>query len=94
MQLMDAVRAHLYGSPDSYIYIYIYIYIYMKVSEGIPIPNSNADRNIYCVKLKKSLYGLKQSGRTWYNRLSEFLHKKGYNSSDDSPCVFVKKSDT
>jgi hypothetical protein len=30
----------------------------------------------------------------WYNRLSEFLLKKGYTSSDGSPCVFIKKSDT
>ena len=49
---------------------------------------------MYCVKLKKSLYGLKQSGRMWYNRLSEFLLQKGYSTNDDSPCVFIKKSDT
>ena len=30
----------------------------------------------------------------WYNRLSEFLLPKGYTSNDDSPCVFIKKSDT
>ena len=65
MQLMDVVTAHLYGSLDSD--------IYMKVPDGVPIPNPNAKRNAYCVKLNKSLYGLKQSGRMWYNRLSEFL---------------------
>ena len=85
MQLMDVVTTYLYGSLDSD--------IYMKVPEGIPVPNPNANRNMYCVKLKKSLYGLKQSGRMWYNRLSEFLLAKGYTSSDDSPCVFIKKSD-
>jgi len=86
MQLMDVVTAYLYGSLDSD--------IYMKVPEGIPIPNPNANRNMYCVKLKKTLYGLKQSGRMWYNRLSEFFLAKGYTSSDDSPCVFIEKSDT
>src|SRR3954470_1251020 len=44
--------------------------------------------------LNKSLYGLKQSGRMWYNRLSEFLLKKGYSNNDDCPCVFIKKSTT
>jgi len=53
MQLMDVVTAYLYGSLDSD--------IYMKVPDGIQIPNPNANRNMYCVKLKKSLYGLKQS---------------------------------
>jgi hypothetical protein len=85
MQLMDKVTAYLYGSLDSD--------IYMKVLEGIPIPNLNANRNMYCVKLKKSIYSLKQLSRMWYNRLSEFLLKKGYTSNDDSPCVFIKKFD-
>jgi len=50
----------------------------MNVLDGIQIPNRNANCNMYCVKLKKSLYGLKQSWRMWYNWLSEFLFKKGY----------------
>jgi hypothetical protein len=86
MQLMDVVTAYLYGSLDSD--------IYMKVPDGIQIPNPNANRDMYCVKLKKSLYGLKQSGRMWYNLLSEFLLKKGYTNNDDCPCVFTKKSPT
>jgi hypothetical protein len=51
MQLMDVVTAYLYGSLDSD--------MYMKVPDGIPIPNESANRNMYCVKLKRSLYGLK-----------------------------------
>ena len=86
MQLMDVVTAYLYGSLDSD--------IYMKVPDGIQILNPNANRNMHCVKLQKSLYGLKQSGRIWYNRLSEFLLKKGYTNNDDCPCVFIKKSRT
>jgi hypothetical protein len=86
MQLMDVVTAYLYGSLDSK--------IYMKVPDGISIPNPKANRNMYCVKLQKSLYGLKQSGRMWYNRLSEFLKQKGYTNNDDCPCVFIKKSST
>ena len=49
---------------------------------------------MYCIKLQKSLYGLKQSGRMWYSRLSEFLKLKGYTNNDDCPCVFIKKSST
>jgi hypothetical protein len=52
LQLMDAVTTYLYGSLD--------LDIYMKVPDGISIPNSNANHNMYCVKLIKSLYGLKQ----------------------------------
>jgi hypothetical protein len=83
---MDVVTAYLYGSLDSD--------IYMKVLDRISIPNMNANRNMYCVKLIKSLYGLKQSRRIWYNRLKEFLLNKGYSNSDDCPCVFIRKSST
>jgi hypothetical protein len=48
----------------------------MKVPDRMPIPNENASHNMYCVKLQKSLYGLKQSGRMWYNQLSEYLIRK------------------
>ena len=84
MQLMDVVTAYLYGSLDAD--------IYMKVPDGLKIPNPETNRNMYCVKLQKSLYGLKQSGKMWYNRLSEFLLHKGYSNNDDCPCVFIKKS--
>ena len=60
MQLMDVVTAYLYGSLDSD--------IYMKVPNGIPILNQNANRSMYCVKLQKSLYGLKQSVSTFCRR--------------------------
>jgi hypothetical protein len=49
---------------------------------------------MYCVKLNKSSYGLKQSGMMWYNRLKEFLLNKGYSNNDDCPCVFIRKSST
>jgi len=54
--------------------------------------DQSANRNMYCVKLQKSLYGLKQSGRMWYNRLCEFLLQKGYTNNDNCPCVFIKRS--
>jgi hypothetical protein len=66
----------------------------MKVPDGISIPNQNASRNMYCVKLQKSLCGLKQSGRMWYNRLSEYLLRKEYSNNDNCPCVFIKMSQT
>jgi hypothetical protein len=65
---MDVMTAYLYGLLDSN--------IYMKVPNGISVPNMKANRNMYCVKLVKSLYGLKQSGRMWYDRLKEFLLNK------------------
>jgi hypothetical protein len=66
----------------------------MKVLDGVSVPNANVGRNMYCVKLNKSLYGLKQFGRMWYNRMKEFLLNKGYSNNDDCPCVFIHKFTT
>ena len=49
-------------------------------------------QEMYSIKFQKSLYGLKQSGRMWYNRLSEFLLKEGYKNDPICPCVFMKRS--
>ena len=72
MRLMDVITTYLYGMLEKD--------IYMNVPEGFQLPqvNTSQPRNMYSIKLRRSLYGLKQSGRMWYNRLSEYLIKNGY----------------
>jgi hypothetical protein len=57
MRLMDVVTAYLYGSLDND--------IYMKIPEGYKIPEAynSKSRNMYSIKLQRSLYDLKQSSR-------------------------------
>ena len=88
MRLMDVVTAYLYGSLDAD--------IYMKVPEGYTMPEacSSKPRSVYSLKLQKSLYGLKQSGRMWYKRLSDYLLKEGYENDPICPCIFTKKSNS
>ena len=86
MHLMDVVTTYLYGSLDNE--------IYMKIPEGFAIPKScnSKSREMYSIKLQRSLYCLKQSGRMWYNRLSEYLINEGYTNDAICPCVFIKKT--
>ena len=88
MRLMDVITAYLYGSIDSD--------IHMKIPEGFKLPEavSTKPRSMLSIKLQRSLYGLKQSGRMWYNRLSKYLLKEGYVNNPICPCVFIKKSET
>ena len=41
-------------------------------------------------KLKKSLYGLKQSARSWNQTLDNFLVTNGYRKSPADECIYVK----
>jgi hypothetical protein len=75
MRLMDVVTAYLYGSLDND--------IYMKIPEGYKMLEAynSKSRNMSSIKLQRSLYGLKQSGRMWYNRLTEYLLKEGFENN-------------
>jgi hypothetical protein len=85
MCLMDVVTTYLYGSLDND--------IYMKIPEGYKMPEAYNSKSIsiYSIKLQRSLYGLKQSGRMRYNCLSEYLLKEGFENNSICPCVFIKK---
>ena len=47
-----------------------------------------ASRSCYVVKLRKSLYGLKQAGRKWYDTLCGSLTIIGFQKSMADPAVF------
>ena len=70
MHLMDVITTYLYRSLDSD--------IYMKILEGFKMPEAytSISREMYSIKLQRSIYGLTQSGRMWYNSLSKYLLKK------------------
>ena len=44
----------------------------------MPETYNSKSRSMYSIKLQRSLYGLKQSRRMWYNRLSEYLLKERF----------------
>ena len=56
MRLMDVVTSYLYGSLNAN--------VYMKTPEGFTLSETmnSKPRNMYSIKLQRSLYGLKQSG--------------------------------
>ena len=62
--------------------------IYMQQPEGYV---QAGNEQLVC-KLKKSLYGLKQSPRCWNAVLNDYLKSVGFEQSGADPCVYIKKN--
>jgi len=58
--------------------------IYMNVHEGLGINPS------YCLKHKKTIYGLVQSAREFYNKLILILKSIGFMENKSDPCLLSK----
>jgi hypothetical protein len=63
--------------------------IYMLQPEGFQVGNGN----LVC-KLRKSLYGLKQAGRQWYQKIDSVLTTIGFNRSKCDNCVYIYAKET
>jgi hypothetical protein len=48
----------------------------------------------YVYRLKKALYGLKQAPSVWYERLTNYLFRRGYKREGVDKMMFVKKLKT
>lgn len=83
IQQMDAVGAFLNGIPDEVLYI--------RPPKGYSC--KTIGKNIV-LQLNKSLYGLKQSPRCWYNQLKEFFLSIKFSPSTADPCFFISSDPT
>ena len=58
--------------------------IYMNVPEGLQQDSTN------CLFLKKTIYGLVQSAREFYNKLLSTLKSMGFAENKSDPCLLAK----
>ena len=61
--------------------------IYMDLPPGVDY--SSSCRHEVC-RLKRSLYGLKQSPRAWFGRFSSIMKAFGYKQSNSDHTLFIK----
>lgn len=77
---MDVKGAYLNAPIDKEIYV--------QQPIGFEV-RSDSGRQLSCL-LRKSLYGLKQSGRNWHHTLTEYLRAEGFEASKVDPCTYTK----
>jgi hypothetical protein len=64
--------------------------IYMDQPEGW-VAEPGKER--WFLRLVRSLYGLKQAGRVWYNCLTNALLELGFTRLESDPCVYMRRRD-
>ena len=74
---MDVMTAFLNGELEEE--------VYMKQPEGFI---SKGQEHLVC-KLKRSIYGLKQSPRCWNSTLDSYLKKMGFMQAVSDPCLYI-----
>src|ERR1044072_582813 len=80
LEQMDVKTAFLHGNLEEQ--------IYMKQPEGF----EETGQGLVC-KLKRSLYGLKQSPRQWYKRFDSYMLKIGFGRCEYDCGVYVRSLD-
>jgi Reverse transcriptase (RNA-dependent DNA polymerase)/Integrase core domain len=77
IDMMDITGAYLNGKLKEV--------IYMRTPPGFEYSGK-------VLRLNMSLYGLKQAGRTWYEKISEHLFSKDFKTATGDKCLFYKHS--
>ena len=77
IEQMDVKTAFLHGTLDNEIFV--------------EQPTGYDDGSGRVCRLNKSLYGLKQSPRVWYQTLQQFLATKGYHRTNADHSVFYNR---
>ena len=62
--------------------------VYMEIPMGF-VPEHDAQRRKYVLKLNRSLYGLKQGSYNWFEKLRKGLLDRRFSQSQVDPCVFM-----
>ena len=81
---MDVKTAYLHAPIDEE--------IFLEQPQGFENISETGENLVY--KLKKSIYGLKQSGRNWYKLLNDHLEENYFVRNESDHCVYRKQTDS
>jgi hypothetical protein len=77
LESVDISNAYLNGKLKD-------VEVYMKQPEGFEVKDSS-----WAAKLQKGLYGMKQGGRCWYEKLDQVLQSEGFRRLHSNASIFV-----
>ena len=75
----DVDRAYLHGVLEED--------VYLRVPKGVDDPSLEGK----CLKLKRTLYGLKQAGAVWNETVHAEFIKLGYTRAQEDACIYIRQ---
>ncbi len=63
--------------------------IYLELPMGFQL-EGGFDKKEFVLKLKKNLYGLKEVGYNWYEKLKGGMIARGSKVCQSDPCIYMK----
>ena len=89
VHVIDIGGAYLNADMDDEVYMLLEKDIAAELCHLDPVARSHRRQNgSVMVKLKRALYGCKQSGKLWHGRLKTYLLKLGFVQNAKDACVF------
>ena len=85
MSLVFGLYIHQLDVSSAFLYADIEGDVYMNPTPDFDLPDG------YCFKLKKSLYGLRSSPRSWWKTLDKFIKSMHFKSCVLEPCLYHKR---
>jgi hypothetical protein len=76
---IDTETAFLYGELEESLWM-LFPEGYTEILEEKQMFNGKRDPDIYCLKLKKSIYGLVQAARQWWKKFKAVIESMGYKA--------------
>jgi hypothetical protein len=82
------LKVHQLDVKTAFLYAPIDCEIYMDQPKGFEQVGENGEKLVW--RLRKSLYGLKQSGRNWNSLLHNLFEENQFQQSNADPCLYHK----
>jgi len=89
---IDYIQAYTQAPVDCEVYMHIpaQFIVHNNTLEfsSAPTPGNS---EVYVLLISKNLYGLRQAGNNWFDKLRDSLLSRGFSQSSIDPCLFIRK---
>ena len=87
------LHVHQYDVDTAYLYGELEEQIFMKIPDGAEEEAGGVTTEGAVWILDRGLYGLKQSGRVWYDDIDAHLKLIGFSRTKSDSCIYVRPAD-